>query len=75
MDKKKMIILGRRSGKTETIYEFLKRGGKITKVPVLTEPEAYNFVGPSSRSKKFVTYDDIKDGLSPNLRWLRGKNE
>jgi hypothetical protein len=56
--------------KTETVDEFLKRGGKVTKVPNLSELESISTVGPTSRSKRFKDHDDLKDGQSPNLKWI-----
>lgn len=56
--------------KTETVAEFLARGGKITKLTNGTDCPPLSVVGPSSRSKRPLDHDDRKDGLSPNLRWI-----
>lgn len=60
--------------KTETIAEYLARGGRITKIPSGdVAPVCDNFVGPNRKPKKELDYNDMKDGLSPNLRWIGGR--
>lgn len=63
------------SGRTETIEEFLKRGGKITKVARGEAAPTDNFVGPARKPKsKIMEREDYRDGNSPNLKWIGARN-
>lgn len=63
------------SGKTETVAEFLKRGGKVTKVARGEAAPTENFVGPARKPKnKMMEREDYGDGRSPNLKWIGEDN-
>ena len=64
----------REESKTEAVAEFLACGGKITKVEPGAEPVTDNFVGPAKKSLKIMVKEDFRDGMSPNLRWIGGRN-
>lgn len=63
------------TAKTETVAEFLARGGKVTRVPNGGEYEPMSFVGPCAKPYKPFEKEDLRDGNSPNLRWVGGVNE
>ena len=59
--------------KTETVAEYLARGGKITKVPNGGEYTPDSFVGPNAKAPKPTDYEDHRDGNAPNARWIGDK--
>lgn len=60
--------------KTETITEFLARGGTIKVVPpVVDESQIVQTVGFSTGRWRPTDAEDWRDGQSPNLRWLKGR--
>lgn len=64
------------SGKTESVAEFLARGGKITKVARGEAAPTDNFVGPVKHPRnKMMEREDYQDGNSPNLRWIGGNED
>lgn len=62
------------SVRTETVQEYLARGGKITRVPNGGEYTSDNVTRPATRPYKEQAEEDVRDGLSPNLRWIGGDN-
>jgi len=58
--------------KTETVEEFLARGGKVIKVLAGEEPPP-QIVGSVRKNRKPVDQEDFRDGLLPNIRLIGGK--
>jgi hypothetical protein len=60
--------------KTETIQQFLDCGGKITYIENVSVPLPLSVTGPTKKRSPTWEYDDVKDGQSPNLKWIGDKS-
>ena len=62
-----------KTSRTETVEEFLKRGGLIRTIPNGGEYTSDNYTRPSAKAWRELTKDDVGSRMT-TLKWLGDKH-